>query len=186
VGHIHSRETILTAAVHVVRQVGLTRLTYRLVGRQLGIPDRTVVYYFATKRDLVLAVLEVVREKVDQAMRASLDGHGLTVDQALAGMWRALATDELGPYFGIYIELLGLAVARVSPYEELAPRIYQYWIDWLEPRMTGPAGQRRAAAIAAYAQVDGLLIARHQGHPHAADLGAEYLISHPPAARAIP
>jgi hypothetical protein len=119
----------------------------------------------------------VVREKVDQAMQAALDRHDLTVEEALAGMWRELATDELGPYFAVYVELLGLAVARVSPYEQLAHRIYQYWIDWLEPRMTGPADQRRAAAIAAYAQVDGLLIARLQGHPDAAELGARYLVS---------
>jgi AcrR family transcriptional regulator len=176
---VHSREQILQAAVEVVREVGLAEVTFRRVGKHMGIADRTVVYYFPTKVELILAVLDVVAEKVGGAMSAMLDERDLTVTQAMAGIWRSLANDELNPYFGIYIELVGLAVARKSPYDELPPRIYQYWIDWLEPRMAGPADQRRAAAIAAFAQADGLLLAHHQGHPEAAELGAQYFISNP-------
>jgi AcrR family transcriptional regulator len=176
---VHNRDQILQAAVEVVCEVGLAEMTYRRVGTHLGIADRTVVYYFPTKVQLVLAVLDVVAEKVGDAMSGMLEERDLTVTQAMTGIFRSLANDELDPYFRIYIELVGLAVARKSPYDQLPPRIYQYWIDWLEPRMAGPAHHRRAAAIAAFAQADGLLLAHHQGHPEAAELGARYFITDP-------
>jgi hypothetical protein len=98
----------------------------------------------------VLAVLGVVAKKVGVAMAAMLDGYDLTADQAMTAIWRSLANDELDPYFRVYIELLGLAIARRRPYEELQTRIYQEWVAWLEPRIAGPVTQRRAAAIAAF------------------------------------
>ena len=174
-GYVHSPERILSAAVAVVQQVGLAELTYKRVGEHLGIADRTVVYYFPTKADLVLAVLVVVAEKVGDAMAALLDERDLTPGQAMAAIWQSLANDELDPYFRVYIELLGLAIARRAPYEELHTRNYQQWVAWLEPRMAGPVGQRRAAAIAAFAQVDGLLILRHLGLPKDALEGAHHL-----------
>lgn len=36
---------------------GLSQLTYGRVGKRLGIDDRTVVYYFPSKNDLVAEVL---------------------------------------------------------------------------------------------------------------------------------
>ena len=93
----------------------------------------------------------------------------------MTAIWRSLATDELDPYFRIYVEVLGLAIARRAPFEELHTRNYQQWVAWLEPRMAGPVAQRRAAAIAAFAQLDGLLIIRHLGFSEDALEGAQYL-----------
>ena len=165
----------MSAAVEVVQRVGLAELTYKRVGEHLGIADRTVVYYFPTKTDLVLAVLGVVAQRVGDAMAAILEERDLTPGQAMTAIWRSLASEELDPYFRVYIELLGLAIARRAPYEELHTRNYQQWVAWLEPRMAGPVAQRRAAAIAAFAQVDGLLILRHLGLPEDALEGAHYL-----------
>lgn len=176
VGYIHSGEGILAAAVAAAQEVGLAKLTYRLVGDRLGISNRTVVYYFPTKTDLLVAVLETVADKVGTAMATALDDGPLSPEQAFAGMWRALATEAIDPFFRLYAELVGLAAARQAPYDDLMFRIYHQWIDWLEPRMAGPVVHRRAAAAAAYAQVDGLLLVRYIGAPELADQAATWAV----------
>lgn len=174
-GYIHSREAILAAALEVAQEVGLAEVTYRLVGKRCGIPDRTVVYYFPTKNDLLIAVLEAVERKVREPMLELVGDRDLTVGQAVSGMWTALATAEVDPLFRIYIELFGLAAARRPPYDELIARVNRYWVDWLEQRMAGPVDQRRTAAAAVFAQVDGLLLFRHLNSPELADRAARFL-----------
>ncbi|MEM7142571.1 MAG: TetR/AcrR family transcriptional regulator, partial [Actinomycetota bacterium] len=56
-GHKHSRDDILTAAVDTAFATGLSSLSFGRVAKRLGISDRTVVYYFPTKSDLVGEVL---------------------------------------------------------------------------------------------------------------------------------
>ena len=57
VGYRHQREDLLAAAVEVARADGLGALTFGRVARHVGTNDRTVVYYFPTKADLIGAVL---------------------------------------------------------------------------------------------------------------------------------
>ena len=47
---------MLAAAVDVARAEGLSSLSFGRVARQVGTNDRTVVYYFPTKADLIGAV----------------------------------------------------------------------------------------------------------------------------------
>lgn len=163
--------------MEVVQEVGLADLTYRLVGERLNIADRTVVYYFPTKRELLDAVLEVVEHKVGDAMLAQLGEGPLTVEQAVVGMWRALATPEIDSIFRVYIELFGLAAARRSPYDEVMSRVGHKWLDWLAQRMMGSLDERRAGSAATFAQVDGMLLLRHVVSPKSADMAASLLVS---------
>ena len=55
-GYRHSEAEILQAATEVALEAGMVGLTFGAVGQRLGISDRTVVYYFPTKPDLVMAV----------------------------------------------------------------------------------------------------------------------------------
>lgn len=178
-GYFHSGDQILAAAVAAAQEVGLGDLTYRVVGERLSLPPRTVVYYFPTKKDLVVSVLGVVAEQVEGAMTRELGDGPLGVVQAFSGMWRALATDEMDPFFRLYVELVGLAAARRKPFDDLMFKIYHEWIDWLEPRMAGPTPQRRAAAVAAYGLVDGLLVARCIGARDATSEAATWAELHP-------
>ena len=55
-GYRHSADEILDAAVAITLESGLAALTFSRVGERLEISDRTVVYYFPTKLDLINAV----------------------------------------------------------------------------------------------------------------------------------
>lgn len=174
-GYVHDRDAIRDAAVRVAQEVGLAAVTYRLVGEALGIPARTVVYYFPTKSELIGGVLEAVERALRSAMEAALGGGPVDPPQAFASLWNSLATPAMDPVFRLYIELVGLAVARQSPYDELIPPIYHMWIDWLAERIDAPLEDRRAIAAATFAQVDGLLLVRHLGAADLASLTARHL-----------
>ena len=177
-GYVHSREEILDAALGLVQDHGLTGATYRGVGQRLGIADRTVVYYFPTKKELLAAILEVVAGKVRAAMVHKLDDGPLTPDSAVTGIWTSLATPAMDPVFRVYIELFGLAAARKTPYVELLDQLSEQWISWLAQRLDLPAEQRQAAAAAAFAQADGLLLLRHL-HSHDVANRAASFLGHP-------
>jgi AcrR family transcriptional regulator len=175
VGYVHSGETILAAAIQVVHDVGLADLTYRLVGERLDLPTRTVVYYFPTKTDLLVAVLDAVARKLRETMSDALGDELLSPEQARDRIWACLATADIDPFFRVYIELAGSAAARRQPYVELLPTIYHQWVDWLAEHLDVPAEHRHAAAAAAFAHVDGLLIVRALGARALADAAANYM-----------
>ena len=118
-GYVHSREAILEAALRLVQDSSLTEVTFRAVGERAGIPDRTVVYYFPTKKQLLSAILEEVTSRVRAAMARELGNGSVTQAGAVAGIWTSLATREIDPVFRVYIELFGLAAAQKSPYTAL-------------------------------------------------------------------
>ena len=57
-GHRHTKEEILSGAVDAAFADGLSQLTYGRVAKRLGINDRTVVYYFPSKDDILLSFVE--------------------------------------------------------------------------------------------------------------------------------
>ena len=67
-GFRHSKAEILEGALAVAFDDGLSQLTYGRVAKRLGISDRVVVYYFASKEELVSEVLISVGMKLQSAL----------------------------------------------------------------------------------------------------------------------
>jgi AcrR family transcriptional regulator len=51
----HDKAQLLAAAVDTALDTGIGGLTFGAVARRAEVPDRTVVYYFPTKPELVAA-----------------------------------------------------------------------------------------------------------------------------------
>jgi AcrR family transcriptional regulator len=172
-GYRHSPDEILGVAVELVLESGMGELTFSGVGQRLGISDRTVVYYFPTKTDLISAVIGSLVADTEQLLQEAFGSTQLTPEDLLRRAWPALATTGNDRVFRLYFEIIGLASARQAPYVDLVTEMIAGWVDWLESRMLGSTeALRRRRAMATLAHVNGLLLVRQMLGPAAADAAA--------------
>jgi AcrR family transcriptional regulator len=160
-GYRHSREDLLAAGERVALAKGVAAITFASVGKEAGTSDRTVVYYFPTKADLVGAVIASLGARLQSVLAEAFGDEPLPAADLMRRAWPALANPDADEVFAVFFQVLGLATARVAPYAALAEAFVSAWIDWVAPRIDAPtAAARRRAATAAMAQLDGLLLLR--------------------------
>ena len=69
-GYKHSRDDLLQAAIGLATTSGIGSLTFGAVGGRLGISDRTVVYYFPTKADMITSVIGALGAQLQEPYAA--------------------------------------------------------------------------------------------------------------------
>lgn len=76
------REQILAAAKQVVQRAGVTALTYESVAAEAGLTKGGLVYHFASRQELLLALHEYVAGQWEEQLRAEAGGTPEQVDAA--------------------------------------------------------------------------------------------------------
>ena len=171
-GTKHDKGEILAAALTVALSDGLSQLTYGRVARHLGIADRTVVYYFRTKDELIEAVLVAMGLQIQETLAAAVDEPSHDYMGLLRTAWPVLAHPDVDPLFCLFFEANGLAAAGRDPYQSLVPTLVEVWISWAAGYVTGSLAERREEAEAAIALLDGLLLLRQLAAIDAAECAA--------------
>lgn len=172
-GHKHTREEILVGAVQTAFSDGLSQLTFGRVARHLGINDRTVVYYFPTKDDLINQVLASMGAELQQTLAPAFTEAVADHVELLRTAWPILATDDADPVFRLFFEANGLAVTGREPYATAVTGLVAVWIDWVTEFIEGDDEHRRTEAETAIALLDGLLLLRQLAGPAAGQRAAE-------------
>lgn len=161
-GYKYDRGELLDAAVDAVLADGIGQLTFGRLAKRVGINDRSIVYYFPTKRDLVTEVVVALGARFQSVLDDAFGEDELDAVEVVRRAWPVLTSADADPVFRIYFELVGLSAAGVEPYDELTPALVDHWISWLAPRVAGESElARREHATAAVALVDGLLLVHH-------------------------
>lgn len=161
----HDKAEILQGALAVAFDDGLSSLTFGRVARRLGINDRTVVYYFPTKDDLITDVISSVGLQLQGTLGEAFTAPAATHIELARTAWPMLAQPDADPIFALFFEANGLAAAGIEPYQSLIPQLVRAWIDWTAEFFTGTTTHRHAEAAAAIALIDGLLLLRQlAGH----------------------
>lgn len=174
-GHKHTREQLLAGALQVALDDGLSQLTYGRVAKALDISDRTVVYYFPTKNDLITAVLMDIGVQLQERLAVAF---ATKVDDYVAlarAAWPVLSATDAQPVFALFFEAHGLAVARREPYVAVIPALVEGWIEWAADFVDGSDTHRRTESEAAVALIDGLLVLNQSAGPEAATRAATRL-----------
>ena len=161
-GYKYDRQDILDAAVDAVLAEGASQLTFGRLARRLGVPDRSIVYYFPTKADLITHTVMEVGARM-QVLLADAFGQEPRPSEELARRaWTVLATEQADPVLSVFLEVVGLGVSGVEPFDVLAPAVVSAWADWLTPLVAAESAEAaRDDALATMALLDGLLILRH-------------------------
>jgi AcrR family transcriptional regulator len=171
-GYKHSREEFLDAAVSIALSEGLSRVTYSRVGERLSVADRSVVYYFPTKNDLITATLFTLGAQLQDLIQHALGSEPLPAHDLAKRAWPVLATPDADPLFKVFFELVGLASASVDPYRDLAPQLMDQWVSWIASQLDEPEPTRHGVALRVTAQLDGLLLIRNTMGADAAEQAA--------------
>ena len=174
-GHKHTKDEILAAALQTALHEGLARLTYGRVAHHAGASDRIVAYYFPTTADLAREVLTAVGGQLQGTLEGSLSGAVPDHVALLDAVWETLAQPSADPVFALYFQAAGLAAARREPFATHVPHLVEAWIAWAAEFLDGSPEHRRAEAEAAVAVIDGLLLLRQLAGPEAADRAARSL-----------
>lgn len=169
-GYKHDHDTLLTAAVGFVETNGLSRLTFGRLAKHMGIADRTLVYYFPTKADIITEVLEAISVRLLGRLAAAFGDESLPRIELLKQAWPVVTSTEAAPTFRVFLELGGLAASGVEPYAAIARAIFIGWHDWLTTLIDAPTPTRRSDEAAVFiAQIDGLMLMHMAGDPKMAE-----------------
>lgn len=174
-GHKHTRDEILAGAVDTAFRDGLSQLSFGRIAKHLGINDRTVVYYFPTKDDLVTEVLVALGTRLQATLAPAFATRAADHLELLQTAWPILATTAADPVFALFFEANGLAVTGREPYAALVRGLVATWIEWAAEFVDGNDDQRRVEAETAIALLDGLLLLRLLAGADAAERAAHRL-----------
>lgn len=172
-GYKYDAATIVAAATDAVLADGLSQLTFGRLSRRTGIADRTIVYYFPTKIDLLRATVDAVSTQFQDVLGRAFPDAPVSADEMFARAWPVLATPATDPVTALYLELIGLSASGVTPFDELAPSLAAGWVEWLKPKLAYDDDKTRdRAALAVTAVCDGLLVIRQSIGARAANEAA--------------
>lgn len=174
-GYRHTKQEILDGALAAALDDGLSQLTFGRVAKRLGINDRTVVYYFPTKDDLITEVVMSMGLQLQETLGAAFATPAADHLELARVAWPVLARDETNQIFALFFEANGLAATGRAPFATLVPQLIEAWIDWVMLFIAGSARERRAEAEAAIAVIDGLILLRLLAGPAAARRAAKRL-----------
>jgi len=120
------RAELLSAAVDHAIERGLADLTLRPLAQALGVRPNTLVHHFGSKEELLSAILNGVRDRL-QTMRQQLRDEG--GPDPLWGIWDWTASPEREAFYRFFFEAYGLALHQPERYAAFLERVVSDWVD---------------------------------------------------------
>lgn len=166
-----NRVAIVEAAHRVATRQGAADFSYETTAAEAGLTKAGVLYHFPSREDLVLAVVEHVAQRWEQAMLEVL-GRPLadaTPAQRIRAYVEVAAGDDVSRGdFAIYADAL-CRPAHVGPWN----RVFERWFD-----LEGCSAEEGARLSCARFAADGLWVAKATGALPPAEDEYDALVAH--------
>lgn len=117
---------LLDRAVQYAIEHGLSDLTLRPLADALGIMPNTLVHHFGSKEELLSAILNGVRERLQGMVRAELERD--PGGEPLQVVWRWSSSPERLKFFRSFFEAYGLALRQPERYAPFLQRVIGDWL----------------------------------------------------------
>ncbi|MEO6570382.1 MAG: TetR/AcrR family transcriptional regulator [Ilumatobacteraceae bacterium] len=156
-----TRQRILDSALDLFGARGVDAVSLDEIARDVGVRKQTVLYWFASKDDLVAAVLETVAAElvviIDAAIRSASDDPLERIDAVVRSVFRpAVRRPAL---LGLVREVSRLPAAQADRLRRHVQPMVDRCVDYLESEMEDGRLRRadpRLIASLAYATVTGI------------------------------
>jgi TetR/AcrR family transcriptional regulator, transcriptional repressor of bet genes len=110
---IAQRQMIAEAAIRVINQNGIDGARLRDVGREANVTTGTIMHYYASKQDVLEAVLErILSRTVERVQRCNFEQQGLTVKTFInEAIYQLPVNEENRAEWRVWLAFCGAAVA---------------------------------------------------------------------------
>ena len=157
----HDREGLLAHALAVAVRDGIDGVTFGAVGRQAGVPDRTVVYYFASKAELVEAVIGATAAQILTVLNDKIGDRRLPDEELARECFATLTAPGAREYMAVWLQVWSKAAGNEQPHLDISRALVDTWVGWtaerLEPEPADDA-EARARVARLIALLDGALL----------------------------
>jgi AcrR family transcriptional regulator len=147
-------EMVQRVAAHLVNE-GFSNSGVRALARAAGTSDRMLMYYFATKDELVAEALTLLAAELVSSLERLLPARRASAAQILSVLTEAGRAEEVRPLLALWFEVVGLAVRGAEPFRSTATEIVSGWEAWIRNKLRADQRDRAPALLA---EVEGRLL----------------------------
>ena len=141
------RGELADAATDYVLEHGLIGLSLRPLAAEIGTSDRMLLYHFASKDDLIAAVISTSSDRSVVLLRARPVRRG--VRATVIDVWQAMKSAPLDQCSRVYAEAAALGLLGREPYVTVVQEANERWTGALTDHLVDAGAERRAARRAA-------------------------------------
>jgi len=142
------RADLLERITDYVAQNGLADLSLRPLADAVASSPRVLLYYFASKENLIAEVLAHLRAR-QRALFATLPRESASYDVTIRGAWTFMSAPKNERVFRLFFEIYGLALQSPERYGEFLRGAVDDWIAYLAlSKVESGYTERDARAIA--------------------------------------
>ncbi len=124
------RAQLLDAVVDYVCKNGVAELSLRPLAEAVDSSPRVLLYYFNSKEDLVMEVLEQARIRQRRLFERLRVRHFGSID-ACREIWNVMSAPASEPIFRLFFEVYGLALQDRKRYARFLKSVIEPWLDYV-------------------------------------------------------
>jgi AcrR family transcriptional regulator len=148
VDHIRRAEILERITAYVIEH-GFTDLSLRPLARAVDLSPRTLLYHFGSKEEIVVAVLDRVRQRqltiFERLRRTELSAPGAMCRAA----WTYMMMPEILPILRLFFETYATALREPQRFPGFLERAIEDWLSFLaDPLLRAGVSRRRARTLA--------------------------------------